>query len=116
MATYTTRYDDQVTITHRTGTYYSEASLYTIIEAHDEEGTAISALYADPTTGQIMQVETMEDRQGEGIATLLVEYAVDNGIDLYHSPEAHCTEAGLRFREATSHLIDEIDEETAFAA
>lgn len=113
MATYTTDWDETFTITHRTGQYGDEAGLYTIIEAADENGAIASELYADPTTGQIMQVETRKENRGEGIATALVQYAVDNGIDLYHSPIEHCTEDGAAFA-AKADMIDEIDADLAY--
>lgn len=100
------------TITHRTGTYYSEADIMQIIEAH-EDGQLISELYADLETGQIMQVETVEDRRGEGIATALLAHAEDHGIELFHSPAEHCTPEGLAFAEKNAHL-DTIDEGLAY--
>lgn len=103
------------TIIHRTGTYYSETGLYTIIEAHDEDGDMISELYADLTTGQIMQVETEEDWQCQGIASALIDYAVENGTELYHSPAEHCTPEGLAFAEKNDQ-IETIDAELTYAA
>lgn len=113
MTTYTTDWDETFTITHRIGTYGNEKDLNTIIEAHDENGNLASELYADITTGQIMQVETRKENRGEGIATALVQYAVDNGIALYHSPLVHCTEDGAAF-VAKADMIDEIDPELAY--
>jgi len=78
------------TITTRTGTYYDEPDTMLIIEATDN-GQVISALYANPDTRQIMAIETIEERQGEGHARSLIDYAVDNNIELYHSPEWSCT-------------------------
>lgn len=111
--TYTTEYDETFTITTRTGTYYDEPDTYRIIEAHDEDGELASALYADITTGQIMQVETREENRGEGIATALVQYACDTGIDLYHSPEEHRTEKGNDFARRCD-FIDEIAPDLAY--
>lgn len=113
MTTYTADWDETFTITHRTGAYGNEEGLYTIIEARDENGNIASELYADITTGQIMQVETRKENRGEGIATALVQYAVDNGIDLYHSPLIHCTEDGAAF-VAKADMIDEIDPDLAY--
>lgn len=100
------------TITRRTGTYYQETDLYTIIEA-TENGEVISALYADPATGQIMQIETIPARRREGHATSLVEYALANGIELFHSPEEHRTAEGAAWAEMVDE-IDEIDPELAY--
>lgn len=101
------------TITTRIGTYYNEPGDMRIIEAHDENGLLISELYADLDTGQIMQVETIEERQGEGIATALVEYADENDITLYHSPAEHMTPEGAAFAARTDWL-EEIDPELAY--
>lgn len=98
-ATATTKYDDQITLTYRTGTYYGEAGDMHIVEARDEDGTMIGELYCDLTTGQIMQIEVNEDRRGEGIARLLAEHAATI-FDVYHSPDEHCTPEGLAFKEA----------------
>ena len=91
------------TITHRTGDYYGDNDTYTIIESH-EDVQLISELYADATTGQIMQVETVEDRRGEGIATALLAHAEETGIELFHSPAEHCTPEGLAFAEKNDHI------------
>lgn len=97
--TATTKYDDQITLTYRTGTYYGETDEMHIVEAHDEDGAMIGELYCDLTTGQIMQIEVNEDHRGEGIARLLTEHAA-NIFDVYHSPDEHCTPEGLAFKEA----------------
>lgn len=115
MSTYTTTYGDTYTITNRIGTYYGEECDYTIIEAHTKDGTLASELYADTTTGQIMNVSTEEAFQGEGIASALIDYAIDNDITLYHSPIEHCTPAGLAFAEKNDQ-IDIIPAHLAYAA
>lgn len=102
------------TITTRIGQYYNEPGDMRIIEKHDENGQLIAELYADLTTGQIMNIETEEDFQGEGHARSLIEYAVANSIDLLHSPSWSCTEEGAAFAEATSDLIDTIADEDAY--
>ena len=99
-------------ITTRTGTYYGETELQTIIEAHDGD-TLASALYADPITGQIMAIETEAGYQRQGLATALVQYAVDHGIELYHSPAWACTDEGAAFAESCS-IIDTIADEDAY--
>lgn len=100
-------------ITTRTGTYGTETDLYTIIEAHDQDGTLASELYADPTTGQIMQLETTAGYERQGLATALVQYAIDNGIEIYHAPEWACTEQGAAFA-ASCTIIDTLDDEDAY--
>ena len=94
-----TKYDDQITLTYRTGTYYGEAGDMHIVEARDEDDAMVGELYCDLTTGQIMQIEVSEDRRGEGIARLLAEHAATI-FDVYHSPDEHCTPEGLAFKEA----------------
>lgn len=94
-----TKYDEQITLTYHTGTYYGEADQMHIVEAHDEDGAMIGELYCDLTTGQIMQIEVNEDRRGEGIARLMAEHAATI-FDVYHSPDEHCTPEGLAFKEA----------------
>lgn len=101
------------TITTRIGTYYDEPDKMQIIEKHDDNGKLISHLYASLTTGQIMQVETVEDYQGEGHAHSLITYAVENDIELYHSPSWSCTEDGKAFAEACDE-INTIDDEDAY--
>lgn len=102
-----------ITITHRTGTYYNESGDMTIIEAHTEDGQLVSELYADPITGQIMNIETEEKFQGEGHARSLIQYAIDNNIELFHSPSWACTEEGAAFAAATPE-IDTIADEDAY--
>lgn len=86
------------TITYKARSYYGEAEVMHSWTITDEDGVA-AELYADYTTGQIMQVEVREDRRGEGLARALYETASDQ-ITLYHSPDEHCTPAGLAFKEA----------------
>ena len=109
---YTTKYNEQLTITNTTAPYPGETEPMTVITAHDEDGDLVGSLYADTTTGQIMQVEVPEDRRREGIATALVAYADDNDIELFHSPEEHRTEEGAAW--ANTVLIDIIDPADAY--
>lgn len=102
------------TITTRTGTYYDEPGEMRIIEKHAADGTLISELYADLTTGQIMNIETADGFQGEGHARSLIEYAVTNRIPLLHSPAWSCTEEGAAFAAATADLLDTIEDEDAY--
>ena len=115
MTIFTTNCDETFTITDRIGTYYGESEDMQIIEATDENGEIASELYLNLTTGQIMQVETREENRGEGIATALAQYAVDNGMPIFHSPEEHRTEEGQRFAERTD-FIDTIDPQLAYEA
>lgn len=101
-------------ITTRTGQYQNEQGDLTIIEKHTDEGQLVSALYADIATGQIMAIETAPEYRYEGHARSLIEWAVTNGIELYHSPAWSCTDEGAAFAEATSDLIDYIDDEDAY--
>lgn len=89
-----TTYGDPITLTYEVGTYYDETDPMHVLRALDEDGEMISELYADLTTGQIMQVETIASRRREGIATALAEYADEQGIELLHSPEEHRTPEG----------------------
>lgn len=114
--TYTAEWGDTYTITTRTGKYDDtnpNDDVSRIIEAHDVDGNLVSHMYLDLTTGQIMQVETREENRREGIATALAQYAVDNDIPIFHSPEEHCTHEGLGFAYATD-FIDTIDPELAY--
>lgn len=78
-----------------TTSHYSEDDLpgtrYSMIDDGEEVGYLIAH-----TTGLILNVEVNEDRQGEGIARALFEYA-DNVQGLYHIPEWGRTEDGNRF-------------------
>ena len=101
------------TITTRIGQYYHEPGDQRIIEKRNTDGQLVSALYADLETGQIMNIETEEDFQGEGHAHSLIEYAVANNIDLLHSPNWSCTEEGAAFAQAVD-IIDTIADEDAY--
>lgn len=109
--TFTTKYDDQITITYREGDYYGEDRDMHIIEAHGEDDTLIGELYCDLTTGQIMQIEVNKDHRGEGIARAMAEHA-ETIFDIYHSPDEHCTPEGLAFKEAMNG--EEIPAELAY--
>ena len=63
-----------------------------------DEGQDVGALTAH-TTGLILNVEVNTDRQGEGIARQLFEYA-DAKQGLYHIPSWGRTEDGDGFAEA----------------
>ena len=94
-----------------TTSHYSEDDLagtrYAMIDDGDEVGYLIAH-----TTGLILNVEVDEDRQGEGIARALFEYA-DDAQGLYHIPEWGRTEDGNRFARAMGG--DTMDDEQAAA-
>ena len=75
-----------------------------------EDGAEIGYLLAH-TTGLILNVEVDEDRQGEGIARALYEFA-DDAQGLYHIPEWGRTPEGDAFaRHMGGDVMD--DEEAA---
>ena len=94
-----------------TTSHYSEDGLpgtrYSMIDDGDEVGYLIAH-----TTGLILNVEVNEDRQGEGIARALFEYA-DDTQGLYHIPAWGRTEDGHRFANAMGG--DTMDDEQAAA-
>lgn len=96
-------------ITHRIGRYSDTDSETIIYEVTDEDGIA-AALYLDPETHMVMQVETREDRQREGLATRLFR-AADDEIGAYHAPEWARTPEGDRWAQACGG--DVMDDETA---
>lgn len=85
-------------VTYTQQTYYGEAEVQHCWEIR-EDGAVIAELYADLTTGQIMQVWVADHRRGEGLAREVYETAAAQ-IDLYHSPDEHCTPEGLTFKQA----------------
>lgn len=109
--TYTTRYDDELVLSYNRSTYYGEADLMHCIRAC-QDGELIGELYANLTTGQIMQVEVNEDRRGEGIARAMAEFAGEH-FEIFHSPDEHCTEEGLAFKAALDD-IETIPAELAY--
>lgn len=94
-----------------TTSHYSEDDLtgtrYSMIDDGEEVGYLIAH-----TTGLILNVEVDEDRQGEGIARSLFEYA-DDAQGLYHVPAWGRTEDGDRFARAMGG--DTMDDEQAAA-
>lgn len=85
-------------ITYRTGDYYGDGTTRHIWEITDTDGTA-AELYVSIETGEIMNIETRDDRRGEGLARALYETASAT-IEVFHAPEGHRTEAGHAFAEA----------------
>ncbi len=96
------------TITHRTGTYYGETTPMDIIEAHTEAGELAAELYIELDHRMIANIETKEAHQRQGLATALVQYAVDNDIEVYHSPVEFRTDEGNAFAESCD-IIDELE-------
>ena len=60
------------------------------------DGEVVSQLWVAIETGEIMQVETPREHQGEGYASALYRQAASE-IAIYHAPEAHRTYEGDRF-------------------
>lgn len=99
-------------ITYKAQGYYGEPETmhsWTILDGDQ----VIAELYADLVTGQIMNVRTVAGRRGEGIATALYA-AASSQIDLYHSPDEHCTPEGLAFKQSVGG--DTIADDLAYAA
>lgn len=80
-------------------------------EVTDAGGKVVSDLWADRDTGQIMQVHTVPERRGEGIASALYRYASGH-VQLYHSPDAHRTPEGNGWARAVGG--DTIPDDLAF--
>ena len=88
------------TITYRTGSYYSETDTDNHIwEISDEQGIA-SELYVSISDAEVMQIETREDRRGEGLARQLWDAANAQLGIVYHSLPAHRTPEGEAFASA----------------
>lgn len=102
-----------ITIQDRIGNYPGETELQIIIEATNEENEVISALYADINTHQIMSIETAKEYRLQGHARSLIDYAISNDIELFHSPAWSCTAEGAAFAEACDD-IDTIADEDAY--
>lgn len=60
------------------------------------DGDTVSTLWVAVETGEIMQVETPTEHQGNGYASALYRQAAAE-IAIFHAPEAHRTYAGDRF-------------------
>lgn len=59
-------------------------------------GETVSELWVDIDTGEIAQVETPRQHQGNGYASALYRQAATE-IDIYHAPPGHRTPEGDRF-------------------
>lgn len=94
-----------------TATAHTEDGLTGTRYAMIDNGTEVGFLMAH-TSGLILNIEVDEDRQGEGIARALYEYA-DNAQGLYHAPAWGRTAAGEIFVQAVGG--DVMDDETAAA-
>lgn len=60
------------------------------------DGETVSTLWVDIATGEIGQVETEPEHQGNGYASALYRQAATE-IQIFHAPEAHRTYEGNRF-------------------
>lgn len=60
------------------------------------DGQAVAELWVAPETGEIEQVETLPERQGNGYASALYRQAATE-IRVFHAPEGHRTPEGDRF-------------------
>ncbi|WP_229401900.1 hypothetical protein [Micromonospora okii] len=60
------------------------------------DGETVSELWVAVETGEIMQVETPDEHQGNGYATALYRQAARE-IAVFHAPESHRTYEGDRF-------------------
>ena len=60
------------------------------------DGETVSQLWVAIATGEIIQVETPAEHQGNGYASALYRQAASE-IAIYHAPEAHRTHEGDRF-------------------
>jgi len=63
------------------------------------DGQTVSELWVDTTTGEILQVETPAEHQGNGYASALYRQAATE-IAIYHAPESHRTYEGDRFAKS----------------
>lgn len=90
---------------------YSEDDLTGTRYAMIDDGEEVGYLIAH-TTGLILAIEVIEDRQGEGIARRLFEYA-DEAQGLYHAPSWGRTPEGDAFARAVGG--DTMDDEQAAA-
>lgn len=60
------------------------------------DGEIVSELWVDIATGEIAQVETAAEHQGNGYASQLYRQAATQ-IEIFHAPEGHRTPEGDRF-------------------
>lgn len=60
------------------------------------DGETVSELWVDIETGEIGQVETADQHQGNGYASALYRQAVSE-MAVYHAPEGHRSYEGDRF-------------------
>jgi hypothetical protein len=87
------------TIAYTTGTYYGEADPMHIWTITDEQGLA-SEMYVRQADLVIANVETREDRRGEGLARSLYEAAPAQIDGIVHDLPAHRTPEGDAFAQA----------------
>jgi GNAT superfamily N-acetyltransferase len=63
------------------------------------DGATVAELWVSPETGEIEQVETNPQHQGNGYASALYRQAARE-IQIFHAPEAHRTYEGNRFAQS----------------
>jgi hypothetical protein len=63
------------------------------------DGETVSELWVAIATGEIMQVETPREHQGNGYATALYRQAATE-IAIHHAPASHRTPEGDRFAQS----------------
>lgn len=63
------------------------------------DGETVSELWVEIETGEIMQVETPREHQGNGFASALYRQAATE-IAIYHAPVSHRSYEGNRFAES----------------
>ena len=85
-------------ITYSTGTYYGEADILHTWKISDDQGVA-SELYVTMDTLTVANIETREDRRGEGLARALWEAATAQ-MAVVHDLPGHRTPEGDAFAEA----------------
>ena len=86
-------------ITYTTGTYYGEGETLHTWTIADEAGTA-AELYIHMDSLTVSNIETREDRRGEGLARSLWEAANATLGTVYHDLPAHRTYEGDCFAQA----------------
>ena len=63
------------------------------------DGETVSELWVAIETGEILQVETPRQHQGQGYASALYRQAASE-ITIFHAPESHRTPEGDRFTKS----------------
>jgi GNAT superfamily N-acetyltransferase len=85
-------------ITYRTGDYYGDGGSNHIWKIREDD-TVIAELYVSTERAEILSIDVIEERRGEGLARALYEAATDQ-MEIFHAPVAHRTAEGNAFAEA----------------